>query len=554
MSLRYRLAAMCLIMALLPAIPLALLVNNLLQKSFDIGLNETVSGALESAVVVTRGRLKQFQLGFEKEAGAVLSPLSTLRADSTRLASLLSDRAAFGSIEGFILSPQGGGPAPEDPAFREIPPPLRGFLSHPSFVDKINNRSVIKRVPLANGSPGLTFYETEDRALQLALWAPPPTTFPQRLLLYGPIDPEFLIHARNLLSGRQLFAQLRLEQEILGKSFFYPFIIIYGIILLLSLSLAFFMAERLGAPIRDLVWATNAVAEGDWQLHLKRKTGGEIGRLIAGFNQMVGRLDAQRHRLIDMEKMASWREMARHLAHEIKNPILPIRLTVQEMKDQYTGENPDYRELLSESVRIVDDELNHLQKLVREFSSFAKMPGLSLSAGDINKLVRDVSKLYPQAEITVHAGAQPLEAVFDPDQIRRVLVNLFDNSLSVVPGGRKAAIDIALAEREDRVTINFSDNGPGIPLSSVSRIFDPYYTTRRGGTGLGLALVKNIMLLHGGSIEVESKVDEGATFIISLPRNGPEWNKQPDSRYPAATCSGEHDLAYNKHEINDFNT
>ena len=104
------------------------------------------------------------------------------------------------------------------------------------------------------------------------------------------------------------------------------------------------------------------------------KAGGEVGRLIDAFNMMVSRLDAQRRRLTDMEKMATWREMARHLAHEIKNPLLPIRLTVQEIRDQYRGDDDRYKEILADSTRVVNDEVNHLTRLVKEFSSFARMP------------------------------------------------------------------------------------------------------------------------------------------------------------------------------------
>jgi nitrogen fixation/metabolism regulation signal transduction histidine kinase len=341
------------------------------------------------------------------------------------------------------------------------------------------------------------------------------------MLLYKSTDPEFIARAEQLLLGRQLFAQLRLSQAKLSRSFFYPFISIYAIILVISLLVAFFMSERLAAPIRQLVDATSAVAGGNWHIQLRQKTGGEIGNLVDSFNRMVKRLDAQRRRLIDLEKMASWREIGRHLAHEIKNPLLPIRLTVQEIKDQYSGKDERYREMLSESVRVVEDELSHLQSLVKEFSSFAKMPGLKPVSGSLVKLVKDVARLYPQTDVTIDADRDLPQSVFDPDQMRRVLVNLFDNSLSVLPDPAQATVEVRIRPDGDHMVLTFADNGPGIPAGNIERIFDPYFSTRKDGTGLGLAMVKNIILLHDGTIEAHSRKNEGATFTIRLPIKGP---------------------------------
>jgi nitrogen fixation/metabolism regulation signal transduction histidine kinase len=340
-------------------------------------------------------------------------------------------------------------------------------------------------------------------------------------LFYKRTNPEFLAHAENLLEGRQLFARLRLAQERLSRSFFYPFVVIYAVMLVISLLLAFYMSERLAGPLRRLVGATSAVADGDWHISLKEKTGGEIGHLVESFNRMVGRLDSQRRRLIDLEKMAAWREMGRHLAHEIKNPILPIRLTVQEMRDQYKGQDRAYQDMLSDSVRVVEDELTHLQRLVKEFSAFARMPGLSPVSGSMGQLVRDVARLYPQAAVDIDVDPHLPESVFDPDQMRRVLINLFANSLSVMPPGEQASITIHMGSQGESMTLRFSDNGPGIPPEHIARVFDPYFTTKTGGTGLGLSMVKNIILLHGGTIEAVSPAGQGATLTIVLPLSGP---------------------------------
>ena len=533
MSIRYRLVAMCLVVALLPAIPLSILVSTLLEKSFNVGLSETMRDALDSGVTVSRRHLDQLHQDFEAEAGRVASALSEVSPggvpDARVLAAAVSGARAEHRVDGFIvggLAREGAsqdtnpaGRTPERALDSRIPRPLSAYSSEPVFSSLTGNTAVAERTPSSAAPPGVAFYETQNRAVQFALWSP--ARGDGSVLLYKRTDPELLAHAQRLLSGRQLFAQLRLSQANLNRSFFYPFMVVYGVIIVLSLCFAFLMAERLAAPIRRLATATSAVAAGDWRVQLQERGGGEVGRLVDSFNRMVSRLDAQRRRLIDLEKMASWRDMARHLAHEIKNPLLPIRLTVQEMKDQYDGGDERYRQLLSESARVVEDELNHLQRLVKEFSSFARMPSLSPVQGSLEQLARDVAKLYPQAETSVESDPRVQRSVFDPDSMRSVLINLFDNSLSMMPPERRARIRVRIHAANDFVVLDFADNGLGIPAEHVSKIFEPYFSTRKGGTGLGLAMVKNIVLLHEGTIEARSRENEGAAFTITLPVAGP---------------------------------
>jgi nitrogen fixation/metabolism regulation signal transduction histidine kinase len=524
MSIRLRLVLMCLIVALLPAVPLSIMVINLLEKSFNVGLSESMHDALDSGMNVSRKHLELLHRGFEEATGKVINGFAGSNPDSAMVASALSDHA--GAIDGFIMPETMGGQV-GDHRITPLPEGLIDYSREPVFAELTAETAVFERAKSSESQPGITFYETEDRAVQFALWTAPDDS--RSLLFYKRTDPEFIDQAGKLVLGRQLFAQLRLAQVQLNRSFFYPFVIVYAVILVLALGFAFLMSERLSNPIRRLVGATSAVAGGNWQVQLRRETGGEIGTLVDGFNRMVGRLDAQQRRLSDLEKMASWREMSRHLAHEIKNPLLPLRLTVQEMKDQYKGDDESYRELLAESVRVVWDELSHLQRLVKEFSSFAKMPGLKLTAGSIEELTRDVAKLYPQAETKIEAEPDLPELVFDPDQLRGVIINLYDNSLSVLPADKKAHIRIDIEREGADAIIEFTDNGPGIPPENLPKVFDPYFSTRKGGTGLGLAMVKSIILLHEGTIEARNIEDRGASFVIRLPIEGPKEKRSSTS-------------------------
>jgi len=519
MSIRFRLLTICIIVAILPAIPITFLVKNLLEKSFNVGLSATVSDALEGGMSVSRKLLVRLESDFEANVQEITSLSPPRLSESLQVSAAIKKSIESHRIDGYFVASLGT----RDRSERQvgsIPEALDALAHQPEFLNLIESRAVNARPSHLSGQGDLSYFETEDKAVQLALWKPSGAA-DGGLLFYRKIDPDFLASAQRLLDGRQIFAQLRLAQGALSQSFFYPFIIVYGVIILIALLLALLMAERMASPVRHLAEAAVAVSGGDWQIQLRRETGGEIGRLIDSFNLMVSRLDSQRRRLLDMEKVVGWRELARHLAHEIKNPLLPIRLAVQEMRDQYRGEDKMYRDFLGESTRVVEDELGHLQRLVKEFSMFAKMPGLSPTKGSFESLVSDLAKLYPQVETNILVDPALPEFPFDSDQMRRVLVNLFDNSRNAAPEGKATKITIEMKRRADDAVIVFSDNGPGIPAENIPRIFDPYFTTRRTGTGLGLALVKSIVLMHQGTIEVENPAGGGVAFTVTLPLGGP---------------------------------
>ena len=537
MSMRSRLVIMCLVVALLPAVPLTFLVRSLLERSFDLGLNPTVENALQSGLAVSRVHLEDARGMFRLHVQRVVSAIGESRPDSadaeTELTRVLG---ASHAIDGLMVSRRGNG---ETGGKLELPAELRPFQGQSHVLNRL-----LAGVPVEsrdeNSRMGYAFYETIDHSKLLAVWNPALAHIPPqnaqggsyRILFYRLIDPQFLADADALLEGRQIFAELRLTQRSLARSFFYPFLIIYGGCLLLALGLALFMAERLAEPIRKLARGANAVASGDWRYRLDFKAGGETGRMVSAFNEMVSRLESQRRRLTDMEKMASWREMARRLAHEIKNPLLPIRLTMEELRARYHGDDFRYRAMLEESTRVVGDELDTLQALVKEFSAFARLPEMRPTLESLENLVRDIARMYPRAETSIVAKGQVRDFRFDPDQLRRVLVNLFDNAVSVVGDDHRCAIDITLEETGDEAVLTFGDNGPGLPPGKNEAIFEPYFTTRKGGTGLGLAVVKNIVLLHGGAIRAWNREGCGAVFEIRLPLAGPAAASVPENENP----------------------
>jgi nitrogen fixation/metabolism regulation signal transduction histidine kinase len=510
---------MCVVVALLPAIPLSLLVQSLIEKSFDLGLSTTVEDALQGGIGISQTHLSRLHAEFEASVADAIAHLDATRENA--IADL--DIAGHGAVADLDTTAAGLKRRGID-----------GVVAAVRISDVTGGAPIVERAASPERRSDVVFYDTDDRSIQLAGWGGE-----AGVVFYKRTDPAYLRDARSVIEGRQIFARLRLAKPALHRSFFYPFVIIYAVILALALSIAFLIAERLSDPIRRLASGANTVAEGDWSYRLEVRSGGEIGSLVEAFNAMVSRLDSQRSRLVDMKRMATWREMARHLAHEIKNPLLPIRLSVQELRDQYTGDDPKYREIVRESVRVIDDELDHLQNLVKEFSSFARMPDLAPRVESIEPLVNDVAKLYPRIPIRVEVDPALGPFTLDPDQMRRVIVNLLDNATSALSETAGPEVRIALRRDARDAVIEISDNGPGIPEENLSRVFEPYFTTRREGSGLGLAIVKNIVLLHGGTIEARSGVAgaqrggtggrlvRGATFVIRLPLAGPAREFQP---------------------------
>ncbi len=515
MSIRTRLVLLCLILALLPAIPVSLVVSDMIDRSFDMGLSSSVSDALEGGMSISRKHLERLRAQFEQRSSMVLMMGYRYALENPGHIESLITSSADSSGGGFIIVPADISSEGDS----DLPEGFGRFASNSEFKTLVEGRKLIERAPLFRESDFARFFETEDRAVMLALF-PVDTETNTELIVFSRADPEFIEDAGRMVETAQGFAGMRVMEQRLRKSFLISFLIIYAVVAALTFFAALLISEKFSSPVRRLAGATSEVAAGNWDVRVEDRTGGEIGTLVSGFNEMVAELDSQQRRLTDLEKMAAWREFARHLAHEIKNPLLPIRLTVQEMRDRYDGTDEQYGEFLTESGRVVDEELDHLQRLVREFSEFAKMPGLSPTDGSLGKLAADVAALYSQADIDVDVTGAPPQFQFDSDLIRRVIVNLFENAIGMMPEGTKAVIRVSVKSDGGSAVMTVNDNGPGIAEEDLDSLFEPYFSKRRGGTGLGLAMVKNIILLHGGTIKADNR--GGARFTITLPLSGPE--------------------------------
>ena len=291
---------------------------------------------------------------------------------------------------------------------------------------------------------------------------------------------------------------------------------------LLAVGAAVVLSGRIARPVRDLAGAAHAVAAGETPRAVPAAGRDEIAELAGAFNVMTEQLRESRERLLQAERVAAWREMARRLAHELKNPIFPIQLSIETLRrvlDQDDAQPEGFSELFLESSETILDELRSLRKIIDEFSDFARMPRPQLARLDLNAVVERALDLYrPRADgVAIEAAlAESLPSVnADKDLLGRALGNLISNALDAMPEGGRLAVRTAAGPGV--VTVEVEDSGPGLTDEQKTRLFTPYFTTKKGGTGLGLAIVQGIVSDHGGRIHVRSEPGHGTSFTLVLP-------------------------------------
>jgi len=302
--------------------------------------------------------------------------------------------------------------------------------------------------------------------------------------------------------------------------------IAYGVAaggILLAILCSLWIAARVSRPIEQLALAAEQVAGGNWDVRVPPRGRDEVSVLARSFNHMTEQLQSQRDRLVQSERVAAWRELARRLAHELKNPLFPLQLTVENLVRARELPEAEFDEVFRESTATLATEIANLKTIIGRFSDFSKMPKPELERIDAKDVVERVRALYETAasrdakiKLTVDVAGAPMPLDADPELLHRALSNLVLNAMDAMPDG--GVLTISAHPKGDRVELRVADTGQGMTHEECERLFTPYYTTKQHGTGLGLAIVQSVVADHAGSIAVESPAGGGATFIITLPR------------------------------------
>ena len=296
--------------------------------------------------------------------------------------------------------------------------------------------------------------------------------------------------------------------------------------ILLAILLSSWAAARVTRPVEQLAHAAQEVAEGNWNVRVDVLGDDELGQLADSFNRMTTELLGQKERLIQAERVAAWRELARRLAHELKNPLFPLQLTVENLVRARQQTPEQFEEVFRESSRTLLAEIANLKGIIGRFSEFSKMPQPKLQRVQVNEVIRGALQLF-QAQLEAPGRAKiSCEVQLDPhlgaisadaELLHRAISNLVKNAMDAMPRGGT----LTLRTRDDgrEVVIEVADTGAGLTPEECERIFTPYYTSKEHGTGLGLAIVQSVVSDHGGRIHVRSSPGRGTTFVIELPRN-----------------------------------
>lgn len=303
--------------------------------------------------------------------------------------------------------------------------------------------------------------------------------------------------------------------------------------LLLGIVLSYWVTARVTRPVDQLAAGAREVAAGNWDARVDVRSRDEIGELAEAFNRMTGQLIEQRDRLVQTERVAAWRELARRLAHELKNPLFPLQITVENLQRARAQAPHQFEEIFRESTATLLAELSNLKTIIGRFSEFAKMPPPQFESVALNELVRENLRLFDAqlrggARPRIHTEADLDESLAkisaDSGQLSRALQNLTLNAIDAMPAG--GTLRFRTRRVEGGVTLEVSDSGEGLTKEECERLFTPYYTTKQHGTGLGLAIVQSVVSDHNGRITVESEQGRGTTFRIELP-NAPEKDLAP---------------------------
>ena len=341
------------------------------------------------------------------------------------------------------------------------------------------------------------------------------------------IDPEIIRYLNETEEAVSFYYTVENSQTGIKVTFAIIYIIVVTLLLFLSTSIAITFASRLTKPIVNLIGASDSISKGALDVKVPElDTDEEFQQLNRNFNSMIERLKEQQNKLLINERYEAWESVARKLAHEIKNPLTPIQLSIDSLREKYKKKLNNQSQEFERYLETINRQIKDIEKLVNEFSNFARMPSPVFKKLDISKLISrslELIRVSSNNAINLKVNTQDLIIYGDEDQLNRVFINLIKNSeealveISTKDPSFKGIIDIEINDNNDYIKCRLTDNGPGI--TDAKKAMTPYFTTKKKGTGLGLPIVSKIINEHSGTFSIKNnKKDKGTIITILLPK------------------------------------
>jgi signal transduction histidine kinase len=314
--------------------------------------------------------------------------------------------------------------------------------------------------------------------------------------------------------------------------------------LLVALLLIWWFSARITQPVEELAVAARDVASGRWDARIDVRTYDEVGQLATAFNDMTRTLSVQKERLLQTERVAAWRELARKLAHELRNPLFPLQITVENLQRARKLDHEQFMEVFTESTATLKTELANLNSIVARFSDFSKMPAPRFERMDVNETIREVLRLFDAQfnevgkpaitrELFLKDGLPEVDG--DPELLHRAFQNVVLNAVDAMPAG--GTLTLRTCDLDGKIRVEIADTGNGLTSEESARLFTPYYTTKPQGTGLGLAIVQSVVSDHHGTVSISSEEGRGTTIRIDLPHR--QFERAETTREESATAKSE---------------
>ncbi len=334
---------------------------------------------------------------------------------------------------------------------------------------------------------------------------------------------NFDAKASNITRIMQLYSRFEFFYNKLFAVLILFFVYFSLPILLLSILTSFLLSDEIIKPIVHLEEAISRVIEGDFSYRILTKQKDDLANLVNSFNKMVSELDQSRQNLVQNEKVSAWQEIAQRMAHEIKNPLTPIKLSAQRILKKFNESPESLENILPASTDAIIKEVENLTKLIEQFRDFAKMPVPNPSKINLREYLEQIIPLYsgsfPGVDIDI-SGVTDVSLMADPDLLKSVFSNLLSNAIESLKGGKGRIViqaDEIVKGNSRYCRIQIQDDGIGMNSDIRKKIFNPYFTTKEGGTGLGLPIIERIISEHSGRIWLESEEGTGTTFFMDLP-------------------------------------